>query len=241
MVLRKFIDIDNAKCNGCGNCVVTCAEGALKIENGKAVVVKEQFCDGLGACIGDCPQDALKIIEKDVAAFDEHAVEAHLEQLKAAPKVTKHTSVACGCPGSAMQHFAPVSACASTPGEVPSRLAQWPVQLHLVSPSAPYFQNAHLLVAADCVAFSYGNFHQDFMKDKAVVIACPKLDDTDPYIAKLADIINEGHIEEITIARMQVPCCGGLTYLVKQAVQRAAHPVVVNEVIIGIKGEVLSN
>ncbi|HAR63860.1 MAG: 4Fe-4S ferredoxin [Candidatus Margulisiibacteriota bacterium] len=229
MVLRKFIDIDEAKCDGCGNCVVACAEGALRIIDGKARVIKEQFCDGLGACIGECPKDALKIVTRDVARFDETAVEKHLKENR---KV---------CPGTAVHEFRDTPVVPQTPVDAaacPSQLRQWPVQLHLVSPAAGYFQGANLLIAADCCAFSYGNFHRDFVKDRAVVIACPKLDDTEGYIEKLVNIIKEGNVSSITVVIMQVPCCRGLARIAQEALKRANRPIPYSEKIISIKGEV---
>ncbi|MBT7087695.1 4Fe-4S binding protein, partial [bacterium] len=176
MTIRKFIKIDEKKCNGCGQCVTSCAEGALKIINGKAKVVNEIFCDGLGACIGSCPQNALEIIEKDVADFDEKAVEKHLEN--------KKHDIPCGCPGMAMKDFGKHEIETKTKNSeaIPSKLKQWPIQLHLVNPAAPYFKNANLVIAASCTAFSFGAFHQKFLANHRLVIACPKLDRTEGYV-----------------------------------------------------------
>jgi len=233
---RNFIEIDEAACNGCGNCVTACAEGALKIINGKAKVVNDSFCDGLGACIGHCPTGALKIIEKDVAAFDENAVNAHLKNKYDVP---------CNCPGMAMQDFRENKIQQEDKKnmechEVESQLRQWPIQLHLVNPEAPYFKNCNLLIAASCTAFSFGNFHSNFLKDHTLVIACPKLDKTEGYLEKLTEIINRGEILSITVVRMEVPCCMGLTMLVKEAIKNSKKKIPFLEEIISIKGEVLS-
>ncbi len=263
MVLRKFIEINEDKCNGCGNCVVDCAEGALQIVNGKAKVVKEQFCDGLGACIGSCPVDALKIAEKDVAEFDEHAVEKHLKSNNN-PKlqlVKKEEKKGCGggCPGTrAIEIKRNINSEVNRQSfheeqgikhgvtgkdsaiirENSSCLTQWPVQLHLISPQAPYLKGAKLLVAATCSAFSYGNFHHDFIKDHIVVVACPKLDKTEPYVDKLTRIITEGGIASITVVRMEVPCCGGLSHLVKEAIANSGKKLPYLEEVITVDGKI---
>ncbi|MEI7942545.1 MAG: 4Fe-4S dicluster domain-containing protein [Candidatus Riflemargulisbacteria bacterium] len=279
MVVRKFIEINEDKCNGCGNCVVDCVEGALQIINGKAKVVKEQFCDGLGACIGGCPLDALKIVERDVAEFDEKAVEEHLKsKAQSSPKGytsasnnLKVNSEGCGggCPGTrtieikrennseinrknfcgeqgskeeATQAYAEIRRGATDADnavihENSSCLTQWPVQLHLISPQAPYLKGANLLVAASCSAFAYGNFHHDFIKNHIVVIACPKLDRTEPYIDKLTQIIKEGGITSITVVRMEVPCCGGLSHMVKEAITLSGKKLPYLEEIITVDGK----
>jgi NAD-dependent dihydropyrimidine dehydrogenase PreA subunit len=231
MTVRKFIKIDEKKCNGCGECVTSCVEGALQIIDGKAKVVNEIFCDGLGACIGSCPQNALEIIEKDVADFDEKAVEKHLEN--------KKHDIPCGCPGMAMKDFSEpeIDTKVENPKSVPSRLKQWPIQLHLVNPAAPYFKNANLVIAASCTAFSFGAFHQEFLANHRLVIACPKLDKTEGYIEKLAQIIKENNLASITVVRMEVPCCAGLTILGKQAIANSGKKVPFLEQVISIQGK----
>ena len=241
MVLRKFIEINEDKCNGCGNCVIDCAEGALQIINGKAKVVKEQFCDGLGACIGGCPVDALKIVERDVAEFDEIAVEEHLKS-KNNPKlkpIKKEEKQGCGCPSMAFNTSfgEPKEEKTSDNPQGQSELQQWPVQLHLLNPQAPYLHGANLLVAASCSAFAYGNFHHDFIKNHIVVIACPKLDNTEPYVDKLTQIITEGGITSITVVRMEVPCCGGLSHMVKEAISLSGKKLPYLEEIITVDGK----
>lgn len=254
MVIRNFIEIDEEKCNGCGICVIDCAEGALQIVNGKAKVVKESFCDGLGACIGGCPVGALKIIQKDVEAFDEKAVEEHLKfkknsklQTKDTMSTTQNTEYRGGCPSLAFNK-SPINNnssdtnnkvnSSSNETEVKSELQQWPVQLHLMNPQAPYLKGANLLVAATCSAFAYGNFHHDFIKNHIVVVACPKLDKTEPYIDKLTQIIKEGGVASITVVRMEVPCCGGLSYMVKEAINKSGKKLPYLEEVITIDGKV---
>jgi len=241
MAKRKIVQIDEERCNGCGLCVSSCAEGAIQLIDGKARLVKDDYCDGLGACLGDCPQGAITIIERDAAAFDEHAVEEHLERLgrkPAAAPAPAHHAHGGGCPGSMMRQFAAKPAAAPLEG-APSALQQWPVQLHLVSPTAPYFRDADLLLAADCAAFACGDFHARFLSGHALAIACPKLDDPSGYVEKLAAMITEGGIRSITIVMMQVPCCRGLERLVELAMQVAGTPIPLHRVIVGIEGGVL--
>lgn len=237
---RNFIEINEDLCNGCGNCVVDCAEGALQIVDGKAKVINESFCDGLGACLGNCPTDALKIVEKNVAAFDEKAVEEHLKTQK--KKSNKH-DVACSCPGMAMHDFNDKQEKTKETNNnqnIQSQLKQWPIQLHLVNPAAPYFQKCNLLIAASCTAFSFGNFHNEYLKNHSVVIACPKLDNTEGYIEKLSQIITQTNIKSLTILRMEVPCCSGLTMIVKESIQKSGKRVPFLEEIISIKGNAVN-
>jgi ferredoxin len=229
---RNIIEIDEAKCNGCGDCVTSCAESALQIINGKAKLVKDIYCDGLGACIGTCPTGALTITQRDAEAFDEQAVHRHVH----APK-KKETP--CGCPGSAVMEFG----CQTTNSgkkvsTEQSELTNWPVQLMLVPVNAPYFNNADLLIAADCTAFSVAGFHSTFIQGKKLIIACPKLDDADHYVEKLTEIFGKNEIKSVSVARMEVPCCGGLTQLVQKAIKQSGKNVPYNETIIGIKGDV---
>lgn len=240
MAKRKIVEIDEELCNGCGLCVNSCAEGAIQLIDGKARLVKDDYCDGLGACLGECPQGAINIIERDAAEFDEHAVEAHLATIgrKPAAPPAQHAHAPGGCPGSMMRQFAARPATAPAAG-TPSALQQWPVQLHLVPPTAPYFRDADLLLAADCAAFACGDFHARFLTGHALAIACPKLDDPSGYVEKLAAMITEGGIRSITIVMMQVPCCRGLERLVELAMQIADTPIPIRRVIVGIEGGVL--
>lgn len=233
---RQILRIDEDKCNGCGECLPSCAEGALQIVNGKARLIEDKLCDGLGACLGHCPQDALIIEERVADAFDEEAVEKRLEELKKeeAPK----ESFGCGCPGTMARSMAtkkeanPVAAA----GETPSELTQWPVQLTLLNPNAAYFKNADLLVAADCAPLAYADFHKDFLRGRAVAIGCPKLDEGTAYVEKLAEIIRVNDLKSITVVHMEVPCCSGLISIVREAVKRANIDVPVETVRIALDG-----
>jgi NAD-dependent dihydropyrimidine dehydrogenase PreA subunit len=244
-MIRKIVQIDKDKCNGCGLCVPACAEGAIRIEGGKAVLSAENLCDGLGACLGDCPQDAISIIERDAEGFDEVAVEKHLKQTDHQSKThsANHSGNAAGsggCPGSRAISFdrPEIEKRNSSSNSHPSQLAQWPVQLHLVPVTAPYFQNADLLIAADCVPFSYPDFHRDFLSGKALVIGCPKLDDNSFYQEKLTQIFTQSSIKSITVLRMEVPCCGGIVMASRQALRDSGKSIPFREVVIGIRGEI---
>ena len=236
MAVRDIVLIDEALCDGCGQCVSACAEGAIRLIDGKARLVKDEYCDGLGACLGECPQGAITIVKRDASDFDEVAVQAHLGH--AAQPALAHAPAG-GCPGALMRQFAAKPAVATPAAGAPSALRQWPIQLHLVSPTAPYFQGAELLLAADCAAFSCGDFHARFMAGRAIAIACPKLDDPDGYVHKLAAMITESGITGITVVMMQVPCCRGLQRLVEQAIAVAGVAVPVRHVILSLEGEIL--
>ena len=257
MALREIIRIDEDLCNGCGNCVTGCHEGALEVIDGKAKLVRESFCDGLGACIGTCPTGALIIEKREANEFDEAAV-AMAMAATAAPKPAHHAPQVGGCPGAAARTFGPTpahgggcpgsmqrqlqpTATEAPAGAAPSQLAQWPIQLHLVHPMAPQFQGGHLLVAADCTAFAFGAFHSEFLKGKALVIACPKLDDDQGYLEKLIDIFTDAKPASVTVARMEVPCCGGLVRLVTEARDRAESTLKVEEVIVGVEGGIVGH
>ncbi len=242
-MIRKIVKIDPEKCNGCGACVPSCAEGAIQIINGKAVLAADKLCDGLGACLGDCPLDAISIEERDADEFDEAAVEEHLAlEGKTAPahQQSQPTQHAGGCPGSRAISFAPKQndAPAAAPSSRQSQLGQWPVQLHLVSTSAAYFQGADLLITADCVPVAYAGYHEDFLKGKAVVMGCPKLDDNNFYQQKLTELFSKSDIRSITVLRMEVPCCGGITMAARQALANSGKQIPYKEVIIGIQGEI---
>ncbi|MFH1026605.1 MAG: 4Fe-4S binding protein [Pseudomonadota bacterium] len=243
-MLRKVVKIDQEKCDGCGLCVPSCAEGAIKMINGKAVLSADNLCDGLGACLGECPRDAIMIEEREADEFDEAEVEKHLAaQGKPAPAhqpaapVHQHTG---GCPGSRAMSFAPAPpADESAPvGSRQSQLAQWPVQLHLVSTTAPYFQGADLLITADCVPVAYAGYHEDFLKGKAVVMGCPKLDDNNFYTQKLTELFSRSEVRSITVLKMEVPCCGGIAVAARQALAASGKQIPYREVTIGIKGEI---
>jgi ferredoxin len=231
MAKRKMIKINEEKCTGCGKCVLACAEGAIEIRSGKAKVVSEVFCDGLGACIGECPEGALIIEEREAPDFDEEAVKKHLSE-------KKDEAIPLACPSSAMRRI-PVPKSESK-GERPSaQLSNWPVQLRLAHPSAPYFKNASLLLAADCTAFAYAAMHSDFIKGKATLIGCPKLDDVSASINKLAEILTLNSIKDITLVHVEVPCCSGLDHVVKRAMEKSGKSVPVETVVISTDGTVL--
>jgi Pyruvate/2-oxoacid:ferredoxin oxidoreductase delta subunit len=248
-VLRKIIQIDEELCNGCGNCVVDCAEAALEIVDGKAKVVNDLFCDGLGACIKGCPTGALEIIEREAVEFDEEAVERRLESLNQKEKaeveqvkqiVAEHAHQ-CGCPSAQTMVFdEPESHLDVKAGKIPSTLRQWPVQMHLINPNAPYYQGADVLLAADCVGYSYGDFHRDFIKSKSIAIACPKLDQgKEVYIEKIKTLIDGARINTLTVAMMEVPCCSGLLALAQEGARGASRKVPIKYVLIGVKGDIL--
>jgi NAD-dependent dihydropyrimidine dehydrogenase PreA subunit len=233
MSKRSIVRIDEEKCTGCGDCVPACAEGAIRIIDGKARLVADNLCDGLGACLGDCPAGAITIEERDADAFDEAAVTA------VAAHGHGHMG---GCPGSRVMTFErPASEPGVGAGPQPSELRHWPVQLHLVSPRAPYFRGTDLLLAADCTAFAVGDFHSKHLKGRALAIACPKLDDGhDVYLEKLVALIDEASVNTITVMIMEVPCCGGLLELARDAAARASRKVPVKRILVGLKGDVLS-
>jgi len=245
-MIRQIVKIDENTCNGCGLCVPACAEGAISIVDGKARLAADNLCDGLGACLGECPQGAILIIEREADAFDEAAVEKHLKdaQPSGAHSTTDRSGqepAQGGCPGSRVQSFAPraVVDALGEPGErEPSRLAQWPVQLHLVPTNAPYFQGADLLIAADCVPFAYAGFHKDFLAGKAVVVGCPKLDDNRYYLEKLTELFRTADIRSVTVVRMEVPCCSGIVMAARQALSASGKEIPFSEVTVGINGEI---
>jgi Pyruvate/2-oxoacid:ferredoxin oxidoreductase delta subunit len=230
MAKRKIVRIDEEKCNGCGLCIPNCAEEAIQIIDGKAKLLSDKFCDGLGACLGHCPQDAITVIERKAEPFDEKAVEVHLH---------KPQPLFIGCPSSKPMHVK-VHESGIEAGPVNlsvSMLSQWPVQLKLVPVNAPYFQNADLLVVADCVPFAYPNFHQDFLKGKAVVVGCPKLDDIQYYKEKLTQIFKTNSIESVTISYMEVPCCFGLVRATEDAIAASGKKIPLKKIVIGVRGE----
>jgi len=285
-MIREIVKIDEEFCNGCGDCVPNCHEGALQIIEGKARLISELMCDGLGVCIGHCPQGAITIEKRDAEEYDEEVVIAqmiksgkatvfaHLKHLQEhgeteylnqalsyikanrdvmpfkinevhellhSVKNEQINNSGCGCAGSAPQSFETSGLkIADFTGNIPSALTQWPVQMHLINPAASYFSCADLLIAADCTAFTYGNFHSDYIKNRKVVIACPKLDQgKDVYIQKIIRLIDESKVNTITTVIMEVPCCGGLSQMVQMAVQLASRKVPVKEVVISVRGEIL--
>jgi NAD-dependent dihydropyrimidine dehydrogenase PreA subunit len=239
LMKRKIIEIDEDKCNGCGACVTGCAEGALQIVNGKAKLVSEVFCDGLGACIGECPTGALKIIERDAPEFDEHAVEHHLHHQK------QKTPPPGGCPGMQLRFAesskvgkAQVESLSVSGQVIRSELNQWPTQLHLVPVTAPFFKNRELVVLSTCSPSASPDVNWRFIRGRAIAIACPKLDRTKGYVEKLAAIFASNGIPKVIVVRMEVPCCGGLTMMVKEAARKSGRSdLIVEEAVIGLDGE----
>ncbi len=240
MALREIIRIDEERCDGCGLCVPACAEGAIAIVDGKARLVAETFCDGLGACLGHCPQGAITLERVEAARFDQVSLARHLEK-SAGTEALPIVPVA--CPGSReLRLEGPSPAPAGSDGPRNSALCQWPVQLHLVSPVAPYFHGADVLLAADCVAYAVGDFHRDHLAGRSLAIACPKLDaHQDLYLDKLVALIDDAGINSLTVMVMEVPCCGGLLRLARVAAGRAARKVPVHSLIVGVRGVILAD
>ena len=233
-MLRKIIRIDEEKCNGCGACATACHEGAIEMIGGKAKLTKEHYCDGLGDCLPACPMNAISFEEREAPAYDEAAV------LNAKKQKAESGKTPCSCPGSQAKRLnsdtaptAPVRY-----GKTPSRLMQWPCQIKLVSPYAPYFSGAHLLIAADCTAYAYASFHEDFMKGHVTLIGCPKLDAVN-YAQKLAQIITANEIKSVTVVRMEVPCCGGMEHAAKTAIAASGKTLPLRVVTISTDGKIL--
>lgn len=233
-MVRKIIRIDEDKCTGCDLCVSACHEGAIGMENGKAKLLRDDYCDGLGDCLPVCPTEAITFVEREAEEYNEEAVKENMNN-------KQPETLPCGCPGT---HSKTISRNESAernttePASVPTHLNQWPVQIKLVPPHAPYFNNAHLLVAADCTAYSYGNFHADYMKNRVTLIGCPKLDDGD-YSEKLTAILRTNDIKSVMVARMEVPCCGGIENAVKTALQSCGKMIPWQVVTISTDGKVL--
>lgn len=240
-VTRKIIEIDEALCDGCGQCVPSCAEGALQIIDGKARVIADKFCDGLGACLGECPTGALKIIEREAEEFDEAAVEALLKKAEAEGR--KETAFGGGCPSAGIQTFIPKEDCETanipTAHHQGTGLTHWPIQIRLVPPGAPFLKGADLLVVADCSPLAYPNFHSDFMRGKVVMMGCPKFDDAAGYIEKFTEIFKTAGIRRITSVFMEVPCCSGLPMIVKRALAESGADIPMEEVVISTRGRIL--
>lgn len=267
MARRKIIEIDEEKCTGCGECVPSCAEGAIQIIDGVAKLVADNLCDGLGACLGDCPEGALKIVERDADEFDEEAVEhrvsrqpdenkgagphgklgSHPVQLERAHPHAGHGfhGPSGGCPGSRVMQFGAGNSRSGGTGEGErgeqvSELRQWPIQLHLVPPTAPYFKKADVLLAADCTAFAVGDFHKTHLKGRSLAVACPKLDQgLDIYVSKLTAMIDEAKINTLNVMIMEVPCCRGLVEMARQAANQAIRKVPVKQIVVALNGEII--
>jgi NAD-dependent dihydropyrimidine dehydrogenase PreA subunit len=235
--LRSIVHIDEEKCNGCGLCILACAEGALQIIDGKARLISDNYCDGLGACLGECPEGAITIEERAAEEFDDEAVKHHLVEKHAEEKLP------CGCPSSMVTQFERQEATeVASAGTVTrqSMLSQWPVQLTLVPPTAPFLQGADIVLVADCVPFAYAGFHHDFLRDRALLVACPKLDDFQSHQEKLTQILRHSQAKSLTVVHMEVPCCFGIVHMAKQAIHLSGKDIPFEEVTIGIKGDVKS-
>lgn len=256
-MIRKIIKIDEEKCNGCGLCAAACHEGAIGMVDGKAKLLRDDYCDGLGDCLPVCPTGAITFEEREAAAYDEVAVKANMKKegktlpQRGCPGSNAHAiaretpPLPCGCPGSHSRDIVREKeqvhpAQQENGGLAPTNLAQWPVQIKLVPVHAPYFQNANLLISADCSAYAYGNFHADFMRNRITLIGCPKLDDVD-YAEKLTAILQENDIKSVTAVRMEVPCCGGIEHAVKTALQRSGKMIPWQVVTIGTDGRIIEN
>ena len=236
--VRNIVRIDEENCNGCGACVISCAEGALQIIDGKARLISETYCDGLGACLGKCPQDAITVEERVAEHFDEAAEEARTQVEKAAEEKPPFA-----CPSASIKQFARKGGTVAPPAPVDenvgeSRLTHWPVQLALVPPTAPFLKVADLVLTADCVPFAYAGFHRDFLGgNTALLVACPKLDDFAAHQKKLTEILRQAGIKSLTVVHMEVPCCSGLVHMAKQAILASGNVVPFREITIGVQGD----
>ena len=237
-MIRKIVEIDENKCTGCGLCAEACHEGAIVMSEGVAKLIRDDYCDGLGDCLPACPADAIRIIEREAAPYDEEAVRERMNSRRNPQEVSS-----CGCAGSRERIVCHGSDAENDPEigqrhSVRSRLSTWPVQIQLVPVNAGFFNGADLLVAADCTAYAYGDFHNEFMKERVTLVGCPKLDPVD-YTPKLSQIFRENDIRSITLTRMEVPCCGGMEFAVKEAVKASGKQIPVHVVTIAIDGKIL--
>lgn len=240
-IKRKIIEINEELCNGCGQCVIACAEGAIEIIDGKAKVISDNLCDGLGACLGECPEGALQIIEREAEDFNEEAVEKHLIE----KEKTASVKMPCGCPSTQVQSFgSPKTHCQSANkptilAPAQSALRNWPVQISLVPPTAPFLKGADLLVSADCVTVAFPSFHADFLSGKTVMMGCPKLDNPKEYIDKFAEIFRVAGIKSLRCVIMEVPCCSGLPVILQKAMEAAGKKIPMEVTVISTRGEIL--
>ena len=239
-MIRKIIKIDESKCNGCGLCAAACHEGAIGMVDGTAKLLREDYCDGLGDCLPACPTGAITFEMREAPAYDEAAVKAAQAAKAAVKPAAEEAPLPCGCPGSLAKslHREPAPAAPAFPAVQQSRLSNWPVQIKLAPVNAPYFNGADLLIAADCCAYTYGNFHEEFIKNRITLIGCPKLDSVD-YSEKLTQIIASNDVKSVTIVRMQVPCCGGIELAAKKALQASGKFIPWQVVTISTTGEII--
>ncbi len=238
-MMRKIIQIDEKLCDGCGQCVPACEEGAIEIVNGKARLVAEKYCDGLGACLGECPTGALKIVEREAEDFDEEAVHEYLSR----KKTEEVQPVAQGCPSSKVMNLGPSTCeCANRPDflkEKVSLLGHWPIQIRLIPPHAPFLKNGDLLVVADCAAVACHDFHERFVQGHVILMGCPKFDDQQEYVAKFREILIKNNISSLSTAIMEVPCCSAMLGILRKALHEAGVAIGVHCTVIGIKGEIV--
>ncbi|GAB6887889.1 4Fe-4S dicluster domain-containing protein [Desulfothermus okinawensis JCM 13304] len=235
-VLRKIIEVDEEKCDGCGQCVPACEEGAIQIIDGKAKLVAEKYCDGLGACLGECPNDAIRLIEREAEDFDEEAVE---EYLSSKNKDKQDEKLACGCPSNQVQILSKGDKQQNRGEKVKSALSHWPVQIKLVPPHAPFLQNADLLVVADCVAVAYPNLHADMLPGRVIMIGCPKFDDRDEYVEKFTQIFSNNNINSVEVLIMTVPCCSALPSIVKKGIEKSGKSITIKQTVINPEGNIV--
>jgi Fe-S-cluster-containing hydrogenase component 2 len=246
-IVRKIIDIDQELCDGCGQCVPDCAEGALEIVDGKARMIAERYCDGLGACLGACPVGALRIIEREAEDFDEVAVEELLQQEKHRHKKAGSAGGAGGCPSAQLFNFQAASACqkANRPTSgfmdfsAASGLSHWPVQIRLVPPTAPFLKNSDLLICADCTPIAYPGFHRDFLVGRTIMTGCPKFDDAQGYVNKFVEVFKTAELKSVTILIMEVPCCAAMNVIVRQALEKSNCGIPVEQVTVSVTGKVI--
>jgi ferredoxin len=238
---RNIVVINEDKCNGCGLCVSACAEGAIQLVDGKAKLVSDTYCDGLGACLGECPQNAITIEQRDALAFDEEAAKENVARIQETKHDHGQIEKVCGCPGANARTIDRSTQNRQQPASesVPSALTNWPVQINLVPVNAPYLRGADLLISADCAPFAFSDFHTKLLPGKVLLIGCPKLDDANVYVEKLGQIFTNSGVKSVTIVRMEVPCCGGLTQIIKQALAISGANIPVREVTIGISGNII--
>ncbi|MFP4108813.1 MAG: ATP-binding protein [Desulfonatronovibrio sp.] len=238
--VRDIVKINEDLCDGCGACVPGCAEGAIEIRGGKAVLVAEKFCDGLGACLGHCPRGAITVIKREADAFDEDAVQERLRELEEMDESPEKPGLACGCPGTAMATFEPAAPRddKNRNRSTDSALTHWPVQIRLIPPHAPFLKGADLLVAADCAPVSYPDLHKDLLPGKVIMLGCPKFDDAKDYVERFVEIFRQAGVKSVTVLSMEVPCCAGLARIVREAVSISGKDIPLQEIIVSRQGEI---
>ena len=234
-VLRKIIEIDEERCDGCGLCVPACEEGAIQIIDGKARLVAEKYCDGLGACLGECPNDAIRLIEREAEDFDPEAANLHVASRQ---KEENKEVLPCGCPSNQVHILS--SPDSQVKGEgLKSALSHWPVQIKLIPPHAPFLKDAHLVVVADCVPVAYPNLHKDILPGKVIMIGCPKFDDRDEYVEKFKEIFSKNNIESVEVLIMTVPCCSALPSIVKKGMEKSGKNIPIKQIVISPEGNIV--